>query len=190
MSVLNFRSGDLLAAVLLLTSAMLLTYQLLNPVPVIVSVEGTTLQVNSIDSVVVHSYANMAIIISAAISIGASGMYLYLSETSPSKAIDGSETREDHVSSAVAAAPTDRSADESGTSTPRIAPDSFSENERTIYQLVLEHDGQLEQRKIVDQTDLSKATVSRTLDRLEMKGVLERRRRGVGNVVVLRSVVS
>ena len=38
----------------------------------------------------------------------------------------------------------------------------------------------------VDRTDLSKATVSRMLDSLESKQLLERKRRGMGNVVVLR----
>ena len=51
---------------------------------------------------------------------------------------------------------------------------------------VLEADGVLPQREIVEQTDLSKATVSRTLDSLEAKSLLERKARGTGNVVLLR----
>ena len=58
--------------------------------------------------------------------------------------------------------------------------------EATIYETVLEADGVLPQREIVEQTNLSKATVSRTLDSLEAKSLLERKSRGTGNVVVLR----
>ena len=57
-------------------------------------------------------------------------------------------------------------------------------NEETVYTVVLETGGELPQRDIVEETDLSKATVSRTLDTLESKGLVERKRKGMGNVVV------
>jgi uncharacterized membrane protein len=50
---------------------------------------------------------------------------------------------------------------------------------------VLEASGELPQRDIVEGTELSKATVSRTLDTLESKDLVERKRKGMGNVVVL-----
>ena len=58
-------------------------------------------------------------------------------------------------------------------------------NEETIYALLVEADGELPQRDLVESTDLSKATVSRTLDKLERKELVERKRRGMGNVVHL-----
>lgn len=56
----------------------------------------------------------------------------------------------------------------------------------SIYRVVLDAGGELPQREIVEGTDLSKATVSRTLDTLESKNLLERKRNGMGNVVVLK----
>jgi len=63
--------------------------------------------------------------------------------------------------------------------------DRLRNNEETIYALLVEADGELPQRDLVESTDLSKATVSRTLDKLERKDLLERKRRGMGNVVHL-----
>jgi hypothetical protein len=64
--------------------------------------------------------------------------------------------------------------------------DRLANNEAEIYEVLLDADGVLPQSEIVDETDLSKATVSRKLDSLETKNLVERRRRGMGNVVLLR----
>ncbi|KAA9396674.1 MarR family transcriptional regulator [Haloarcula sp. CBA1130] len=61
----------------------------------------------------------------------------------------------------------------------------LANNEELVYKTVLDADGVLPQSEIVDQTDLSKATVSRTLDSLETRDLIERKRRGMGNIVLL-----
>ena len=58
--------------------------------------------------------------------------------------------------------------------------------EKEIYEVVLESDGVVEQSTIVEETDLSKSHVSRKLDVLESRDLVERKRRGMGNVVVLK----
>ena len=63
--------------------------------------------------------------------------------------------------------------------------DRLADTERVVYEAVLDADGVLPQSGIVENTEFSKATVSRTLDRLEARELIERKRRGVGNVVVL-----
>ena len=63
--------------------------------------------------------------------------------------------------------------------------DRLANTDQVVYETVLEADGVLEQREIVDRTDKSKATVSRALDRLEAKNLVERKRRGNGNVVIM-----
>jgi uncharacterized membrane protein len=50
----------------------------------------------------------------------------------------------------------------------------------------LESDGVVQQSTIVEETDLSKSHVSRKLDVLESRELVERKRRGMGNVVVLK----
>ena len=63
--------------------------------------------------------------------------------------------------------------------------EQLASNEELVYKTVLDADGVLPQSEIVDRTDLSKATVSRTLDSLEAKDLVERKRRGMGNTVLL-----
>lgn len=62
----------------------------------------------------------------------------------------------------------------------------LANTEQTVYTTVVNADGVLPQSDIVKQTELSKATVSRTLDSLEAKNLVERKRRGIGNVIILK----
>jgi DNA-binding transcriptional ArsR family regulator len=63
---------------------------------------------------------------------------------------------------------------------------TLKDDEMKVYQTVLDAGGLLNQGDLVTRSGLSKATVSRTLDLLESKGLLEKRRRGMGNVVLLK----
>jgi uncharacterized membrane protein len=63
---------------------------------------------------------------------------------------------------------------------------TLKNDERKIYETILESGGIIEQSEIVEKTGLPKANVSRSLDLLESKGLVERRRRGTGNVVLLK----
>ena len=58
--------------------------------------------------------------------------------------------------------------------------------EEEIYRTIMEEDGVIGQSEIVEETSLSKATVSRTLDGLETKKLVERKKRGIGNLIVLK----
>jgi uncharacterized membrane protein len=59
-------------------------------------------------------------------------------------------------------------------------------DERAIYELIASAEGVMFQSGIVEKSGLSKVKVSRVLDRLEARNLLERRRRGMSNVVVLK----
>ena len=63
---------------------------------------------------------------------------------------------------------------------------TLKEDEAKIYKAIIESDGIITQSELVEKTGLSKASVSRTLDLLESKGLVERRRSGMGNVVLLK----
>ena len=69
---------------------------------------------------------------------------------------------------------------------PRVAPKSLSSEEKQIYDFVSGADGMLYQNEIVEKTQFSKVKVTRVLDKLEAKGLIERRRRGMTNVVILK----
>jgi len=59
-------------------------------------------------------------------------------------------------------------------------------DERLILEKIIESDGAIFQSDLVEKTKFSKVKVTRILDKLEGKGLVERRRRGMTNVVVLK----
>ncbi|MDG6935012.1 MAG: MarR family transcriptional regulator [Nitrososphaerota archaeon] len=63
---------------------------------------------------------------------------------------------------------------------------TLKDDEMKVYQTVLDAGGVMNQGDLVAKSGLSKTTVSRTLDLLESKGLVEKRRRGMGNVVLLK----
>lgn len=62
---------------------------------------------------------------------------------------------------------------------------SFRQEEKQVFNLVKEN-GAMFQADIIEKTGFGKAKVSRIIDRLEGSGLLERKRRGMTNVVVLK----
>lgn len=70
--------------------------------------------------------------------------------------------------------------------TQKIEVTKLPEEERKIYELVKLNLGSLYQSDIIKHTGLSKVKVSRILDRLEGKGIIDRKRRGMTNIVILK----
>jgi len=64
--------------------------------------------------------------------------------------------------------------------------ESLDDNEKNIVDQLLEADGVVFQSELVEKTGLSKVKVTRTLDKLESRRLLERRRRGMNNIIVLK----
>ena len=62
----------------------------------------------------------------------------------------------------------------------------LKDDERKIYKVILDADGIISQSEIAEKTGISKSNVSRVLDLLESKGLVERRRRGMGNIILLK----
>ncbi|MFH1229655.1 MAG: MarR family transcriptional regulator [Candidatus Aenigmatarchaeota archaeon] len=59
-------------------------------------------------------------------------------------------------------------------------------DERAVLGKIIDSQGTLFQSDLVEKTGMSKVRVTRILDRLEGKGIIERRRRGMTNVIVLK----
>ena len=59
-------------------------------------------------------------------------------------------------------------------------------DEKQVYDAIVASDGAIFQSELVEKSGLDKVKVSRVLDRLEGKGLIERKRRGMSNVIVLR----
>jgi uncharacterized membrane protein len=65
-------------------------------------------------------------------------------------------------------------------------PENLSEEEKLIVNLLKESEGTIYQSELVDKTGFTKVKVTRILDRLEGKKIIERKRRGMTNIVILK----
>ncbi len=66
------------------------------------------------------------------------------------------------------------------------AAKSLKGDEKTLYSFILNNEGTVFQNDMVKNLGYSKVKTSRILDRLEAKGLVERRRRGMANLIVLK----
>ena len=64
--------------------------------------------------------------------------------------------------------------------------DSLNEEETKIYKIIQREQGSTYQSDLVKETKLTKVKITRILDKLEGKGLLERRRRGMSNILILK----
>jgi len=156
---------DLIFACIVIVSSFTLVYKLLTPVPLIISIDGTTISSENLPKF--FTYTDVIIIIISSILLGFS------------------------ISSLITSARTKISVGESVLEERKkkwkeIAK-ILKEDERKIYQAIIESGGIITQSELVEKTGLSKASVSRALDLLESKGLVERRRRGMGNIVLLKN---
>ena len=63
----------------------------------------------------------------------------------------------------------------------------LEDDEKQVFEKIIEENGTIFQSKIVEKTELGKVKVTRILDRLENKGLIERKRRGMTNIVVINN---
>ena len=62
----------------------------------------------------------------------------------------------------------------------------LEDDERHVFKEIIEENGTIFQSSLVKRTEIGKVKVTRILDRLENKGLIERKRRGMSNIVVLK----
>ena len=67
----------------------------------------------------------------------------------------------------------------------KIDLSSFRPEEKQVYNIVKEN-GAMFQADLIEKTEFSKARMTRIVDKLEGSGLVERKRRGLTNVVVLK----
>ncbi len=75
---------------------------------------------------------------------------------------------------------------EAAVSKARKAAKDLGAEEAKVFDLITQSNGMIFQNELVQKMELSKVKVTRLLDKLEAKGLIERRRRGMTNVVVLK----
>ena len=65
-------------------------------------------------------------------------------------------------------------------------PDNLSKEEKQIIDELVKQEGMIFQSELVEKLGLSKVKVTRLLDKLEGRHIIERRRRGMTNAVILK----
>lgn len=64
--------------------------------------------------------------------------------------------------------------------------ENLEEDERKVLEIILDSDGSAYQSEIVEKSSLTKVQITRILDKLEGKELIERKRRGMTNIVILK----
>jgi uncharacterized membrane protein len=66
------------------------------------------------------------------------------------------------------------------------AMSELEREERVVLEKIIDNQGTIFQSDLVDKTRFNKVKITRILDKLEGKGLIERRRRGMTNVIILK----
>lgn len=76
--------------------------------------------------------------------------------------------------------------EEKNSSLKAIDVSKLDEDEKKVYQIMKEKDGSAYQSDLIKELQCSKVKITRILDKMEQKQILERKRRGMTNLIVLR----
>ena len=66
------------------------------------------------------------------------------------------------------------------------APQTLGPESKQVFDIIAEANGAILQGELIAKSGMDKVKVSRILDKLEMQGLVERRRHGMSNLVVLK----
>lgn len=160
---INLRGKSLLIACLFLTSIFLLGLKLMNPTEIHIFLEGE----EAVLSHIMRNYTlfDVILLICSAFIAGTSGTFLLFYN---SKTITGLQIYKNKK-----------------TEYERVLP-TLKDDEQKVFQAVLDSEGIIAQSDLSKITGVSKSNVSRALDLLESRGYVERRRRGMGNIIILK----
>ena len=164
-----------IASAFFVAAAFVLSFKLLLSTPINVYLQQgqSTVLVNQVRGF--YNWSDVAIVAVAAVVLGWSGAVMLSSGRT------GPVTTEDYT----------------GTETWKVAFEkkkafweetakSLKDDEAVVFRAIISAEGMINQGELVELTSLPKSTVSKCLDVLESRGLVERRRRGMGNVVVLK----
>jgi len=63
---------------------------------------------------------------------------------------------------------------------------TLTHEEKTIFECIIDSNGTIFQSTLTEKTNYNKVKISRVLDKLEGRGLIERRRHGMTNVVIIK----
>jgi uncharacterized membrane protein len=161
--------GILISAIVLIISVLLLIDRLLAQGPVQLILEnGKAVPVEG------ASYFSLNEVLLFIIAAWLGGMsFLYIILSSKENETPGSEQIETVISE--------------NKSVAMVAAEILDGDEKILFQKIVDNDGLL-QRELILNTDFSEPKVSRLLDKLERRGLIIRKRDGMGNRVMLKKL--
>lgn len=156
-------------AALFVSSVFILGMKLLNPSPIQIFVEGSNTAISQIPGFFTFTDVVVLIISSSVLSV--SGMYLLFFDS----------VEDDNIEK-----PAGEIVLEERKKEWEEASKTLKDDEQKIYKAIIDSDGIINQSELTEKTGLSKSNISRSLDLLESRGLVERRRRGMGNIVLFK----
>jgi hypothetical protein len=158
------RMRIILAMFGLVASTFAIFTRIMNPTAVQVIIEGNTIELTEIPSI--YNSFDMVVTGISCFVLGSSLIYLLL--VGKNKVVGKDE-------------PSLMRSDWN-----KILDRLSNPDERKIIQLIIDEGGTIFQSQLIEKSGYSKSKVSLVLDRLEARRILERRRHGMSNVVVLK----
>ncbi|HYC19729.1 MAG TPA: MarR family transcriptional regulator [Candidatus Bathyarchaeia archaeon] len=181
----RFQGKTLFAAAVFVASVLVLALKLLNPTPVQILVEGNTAITAQVPGL--FTYADVFVIAVALVLMSVSGTYILLQDSTPAAAAPAAAapaSAGDIIAAAAPASAGDIILEERRQRWEGVAK-TLKDDEQTLFKAIID-EGIVHQSELVEKTGLPKSNVSRALYGLESKGLIERRRRGMGNVILLK----
>jgi uncharacterized membrane protein len=162
------KTANIVAMISIVIGAFALFIKLTLPSTVQVIIEGQHVEIKHIPNI--YSMSDVIIIGASCFMLGASIVYLIFSRGTIAvpreiKVVNSSASIEHWK---------------------EVLKEIKNEDEHRIYQLIMEDGGSILQSKLVQVTGFPKGKVSIILDKLEARGLLERKRHGMSNMVVLK----
>lgn len=157
------RTGKILAIFGLIASTFAVFVKVLTPTNVQFIIDGSVIELSNIPEI--YSSSDMIVVGISCFVMGSSLAYLWLIDRNEPVLTGASELK--------------RQWDE-------LLEKLSNPDEKRIVSLIIDEGGTIFQSQLVDRSGYSKSKVSLILDRLEAKKILERKRRGMSNAIVLK----
>ena len=157
------RTGKILAIFGLIASTVAVFVKVLTPTNVQLIIDGSVIELSNIPEI--YSSSDMILVGVSCFVLGSSLAYLWLIDRNEPVTTGASDLK--------------RRWDE-------LLEKISNPDEKRIISLIIDEGGTIFQSQLVDRSGYSKSKVSLILDRLEAKKILERKRRGMSNAIVLK----
>jgi DNA-binding transcriptional ArsR family regulator len=181
MHIPGLNGHQVLAAAIFISAVFFLGIKLLNPTPLVIWSTGADFVIQTEHVGDVYTLMDVGVIIFASLLICASALILLFYDQIHVVPLACVTRTNEHEFDTPLPSPLEERRRRWETVLPTL-----KEDQQLIYQSILDADGLIPQSDIVEKTGLSKSNVSRTLDILESMGLIEKRRRGMGNIILLK----